>query len=280
MIEEPLQFGIGGRLFAILTMPEGSSHEAANRPVFVFLSSGLLHRIGPRRLYVRLARALAREGFSSLRVDLAGRGDSAPAGGLGDEQATAEDFEEIASVLESRLGAERLIIGGLCSAADDALRLAPKNSRVVGMLLLDPVCDRDRGFHVRKLFGKFMRSMTPACYSRWFKRRVRALTRERRTTMESTIDRLAIRSYPNREEMRAAFEAIRDRNGRVLSVFTSYATQYLNRSGQLERVLTVAGYQQFCTERFWPGAEHSFPLELHRQRLIEEVTTWAAAWAS
>ena len=80
--------------------------------------------------------------------------------------------------------------------------------------------------------------------------------------------------------MRSAFESIRDRQGRILSVFTSYATEYLNHAGQLGRVIRVDGYQQFCTELFWPGAEHSFTLELHRARLIEEVKTWAAPWTT
>ena len=46
--------------------------------MFVFLSAGLLHRVGPHGLHVRLARELAQMGFSSLRVDLAGTGDSPP----------------------------------------------------------------------------------------------------------------------------------------------------------------------------------------------------------
>lgn len=275
MIEEPLQFGEGGRLFGILTMPDGSSHTAADQPVFVFLSSGLLHRIGPRRLYVRLARELAQLGFSSLRVDLAGRGDSSPSPGLSDEQSTFEDYEEIVSVLESRLGSVRLILGGLCSAADDALRLAPANPRVVGLLLLDPVCERDKGFRLREIIRKYT---TPAQYGLSFKRRFMSPSKTDQGTAEPDIDRLAIRNYPEPDAMREAFDAIRDRRGRVLSVFTSYATDYLNQAGQLGRVMRVKGYQQFCTELFWPGAEHSFTLELHRARLLEEVRTWANDW--
>jgi pimeloyl-ACP methyl ester carboxylesterase len=275
MIEEPLQFGEGGRLFGILTVPEGPSHNASDKPVFVFLSSGLLHRIGPRRLYVRLARELAELGFSSLRVDLAGRGDSSPSPGLSDEQSTVEDYEEIVSALESRLGPVRLILGGLCSAADDALRLAPANPRVVGLLLLDPVCERDRGFRLREIIRKYT---TPAQYGLSFKRRFMPQSKTDQGTTDPEIDRLAIRNYPRAESMREAFDAIRERRGRVLSVFTSYATDYLNQAGQLGRVMQVKGYQKFCTELFWPGAEHSFTLELHRARLVEEVRTWVNAW--
>ena len=275
MIEEPLQFGEGGRLFGILTKPEGASNTATDLPVFVFLSSGLLHRIGPRRLYVRLARELAQQGFSSLRVDLAGRGDSAPSPGVSEELSLLKDYEEIVSVLESRMGPVRLVLGGLCSAADDALKLVPADSRITGLFLLDPVCDRDAGFHIRKLFRIFT---NPVQHALRVKRRLMSLSKSGPPKAEAKIDRLAIRNYPNTEEMREAFEAIRDRQGRVLSVFTSYAMAYLNQAGQLNRALRVQGFKQFCTTLFWPGAEHTFTLELHRARLIEEVRMWAEPW--
>jgi hypothetical protein len=143
LTEEPLQFGENGRMFGILTQPGVPLPNMLDLPVFVFLSSGLLHRVGPRRLYVRFARTLAEIGFTSLRVDLAGKGDSFPSPHLTTEQSLGEDFRNIVSVLAARLGRVRLVLGGLCSGADDAIRLAPSDSRIVGMVLLDAVCDRD-----------------------------------------------------------------------------------------------------------------------------------------
>ena len=55
LTEEPLQFGEGGRLFGILTLPGMPPRRAQELPVFVFLNAGLLHRVGPHRLHVRLA---------------------------------------------------------------------------------------------------------------------------------------------------------------------------------------------------------------------------------
>ena len=64
LTEEPLQFGAGGRLFGILTTPSEPRRNAQELPVFVFLTAGLLHRVGPYRLHVRLGRELAQMGFS------------------------------------------------------------------------------------------------------------------------------------------------------------------------------------------------------------------------
>ena len=275
LTEEPLQFGEGSRLFGILTIPSMPPRNAQPLPVFVFLSAGLLHRVGPARLHVRLARELARLGFSSLRVDLAGRGDSPPRPALTtNQQSVAADHEEIVRILESRLGRLPVVLAGLCSGADNAIRLTITDRRVVGMILLDPICFPEDGTRTRTVFMKYT---NPARYVGWLRRWFKALTAppgER----EERFDPLTLRDLPTREQLRAAFESIREREGQVLSVFTQYALQYYNRTGQLGRVLDVEGYRHFCTERFWPQAEHTYSLESHRRRLIDEVKTWAAGY--
>jgi hypothetical protein len=274
LTEEPLQFGEGGRLLGILTLPSLPPFNAQDLPVFVLLSAGSLHRVGPHRLHVRLGRELAQMGFSSLRVDLAGRGDSLPGPGLANQQSVATDFAEILAVLESRLGRLPLVLAGLCSGADNAIRLTLKEPRVVGMVLLDPVCFLDCGFRLRVAVA---RCTNPARHIAWLKRRFKALTRPRGKKQENdeSVDPLTFRDLPTREQLRASFEAIRERGGRVLSVFTDYAHGYYNKRGQLRRVLGVNGFQQFCTELFWPHVDHTYRLELHRRRLIEEIKTWA-----
>jgi pimeloyl-ACP methyl ester carboxylesterase len=277
LTEEPLQFGEGGRLFGILTLPSMTPRNAQELPVFVFLSAGLLHRVGPFRLHVRLARELAQMGFSSLRVDLAGTGDSPLRPGLTNQQSVAADFAEILAVLESRLGRLPLVLAGLCSGADNAIRLTLKEPRVVGMVLLDPICFPDDGFRARAVVLSVGNYTKPVRYIAWLKRRFKALTHSRGKKQEddNSVDPLTLRDLLTGEQLRTAIEAIRQRDGRVLSIFTSYALRYYNQTGQLGRVLSVNGYQQFCTELFWLQADHTYKLELHRRRLMEKIKTWA-----
>jgi len=276
LTEEPLQFGQGGRLFGILTLPSMPPCTAQPLPVFVFLTAGLVHRVGPNRLHVLLARELAQLGFSSLRVDLAGTGDSPTRPGLTNQQSVAADFEEILRVLDSRLGRLPLVLVGLCSGADNTTRLTPKEPRIVGMVLLDPICFSDHrvsGFRARVLTAKYT---NPTRYIAWLKRRFVALARGRgKKDEDRPVDGLTIRDLPTREQLQAAFESIRERQGRVLSIFTHYALGYYNHKGQLRRALDVNGYQHFCTELFWPQADHTYSLELHRRRVIEAIKTWA-----
>lgn len=275
MIEEPLQFGQAGRLFGILSLPSASPANSGILPIFIFLTAGLLHRIGPNRLHVHLARQLAQLGYSSLRVDLSGAGDSPRRTGLTYQQSVAADFEEILQVLDSRLGRFPLVLAGLCSGADNATRLAPREPRVVGMVLLDPICYPDRGitgFRARTLAAKYG---NPARYAAWLKRQLR---RPRRSPGKESVNRtfnpLSIRHLPTLEQQQAAFAAVQARGGRVLSIFTHYSVGYYNHVGQLGRSLRVNGYEQFCTELFWPQVDHTYSIELHRRRLAEAVKTW------
>jgi alpha/beta superfamily hydrolase len=138
--EEPMMFGSSHRLFGVLVSPR-ADRVRADRPAVIMANAGTVHRIGPHRLYVDLARELAELGFYTLRMDLSGIGDSAvgtspenlcyPATGLA-------DCQEGMSVLASRLGIERFIIAGLCSGGDIAFQLGIKDPRVAGVVMMNP----------------------------------------------------------------------------------------------------------------------------------------------
>ena len=272
--ETPLQFGECGRLFAILTEPSHVSDNAETRPVFVFLNSGLVQRIGPCRLYLRLARALAKNGISSLRVDLSGIGDSPSRAGLTLRESVVADFTDIASVVQDRLGPASLVLVGLCSGADNAIHLVDKHPSVIGLVLLDPVCNRDKGFEVRAL-KSYLRecSTNPTLPLKIFLRRLRSFLRGSRP-----IDPLSYRALPTTDEMKRAFELIAQRDGRALSIFTRYALSYYNEPGQLGRSLEIPAPSTVCDEILWRDVEHTYTLEVHRERVIKAVVDWAARW--
>jgi hypothetical protein len=275
LIEEPVQIGEGGRLSGVLTFPCRADSDRTELPVFVFINAGLVHRVGPYRLYVLLARDLSRIGIHSLRIDLAGKGDSPARPGLNRRQSLPVDYEEIVRGLEKRLGHVRLVLAGLCSGSDDAIWLAPNDARIVGLLLLDPICFRDRGFRTRAFFLNYGHV---ARYTAWLKRRLKMLIFRPRED-DARIDPMTIRETPTLEELRSAFGSVRERKGRVLSVFTEYALPFYNQAGQLGRILEFGENPQWCTELFWPETEHTYELDLHRRRLIDTVRNWAGGFA-
>src|SRR5215472_19382863 len=74
MTEEAVQFGSLRSLAGIVS---STSEKNEDKPGVILLNPGIVHRVGPGRIYVKIARALAAKGFVVLRFDFSGIGDSA-----------------------------------------------------------------------------------------------------------------------------------------------------------------------------------------------------------
>jgi alpha-beta hydrolase superfamily lysophospholipase len=139
--EHPLFFGPAARMFGLLTRPPPGRQSRA-RPAIVLLNAGTVHRIGPHRLYVRLARAWAALGFFTFRVDLSGIGDSPPADGAPENlcypPSGIADVQAAMRALENELGIERFVLVGLCSGADLAFQTAFRDPRAAGAIMMNP----------------------------------------------------------------------------------------------------------------------------------------------
>src|SRR5207302_190015 len=73
--EQAVFLGQTNTLVGVVTDP-GQPHGELPHTAFVFLNAGLVHHVGPNRLYVTAARRLAALGFVGLRFDFSGIGDS------------------------------------------------------------------------------------------------------------------------------------------------------------------------------------------------------------
>lgn len=136
MKEVPVGFGHKATLRGIVTQPAGA--PAAGLPAVVFLNSGLVHHVGPHRLYVKAARDLAERGHLVLRMDLSGVGDSDKrADNLRFERAAVEDARTGLELLAQRFGAQRFGLAGLCSGAEISFKTALEDERVVGALMIN-----------------------------------------------------------------------------------------------------------------------------------------------
>jgi alpha-beta hydrolase superfamily lysophospholipase len=171
--EQVLLFGPGKSLAGVVTEPSPEARRSA-LPAVVLLNAGLVHRVGPNRLHVRLARRLAAAGLVVVRFDLSGIGDSRPTperSGFA-ERAVAE-ARACLDLLASTRGATRFVAGGLCSGADNALVAAGDDPRIVGLALLDPVSAPSAGQLVDSYRGRFLR---PASWVRLLTGRSEAWT--------------------------------------------------------------------------------------------------------
>ena len=132
--EEAILFGASGTLVGILCRPSG---PVPGRPAFLFLNAGVNHRVGPSGLYTKLARALAAQGFASLRFDYSGLGDSpARTDQLPAWQSVQLETAEAIERLEQE-GIAQVVPLGICSGAINAYMTAQNDPRVVGAVLIN-----------------------------------------------------------------------------------------------------------------------------------------------
>lgn len=135
MREHAKLFGSSRSLVGIVTAPD--SKPVADSVAVVLLNAGVVHRVGPNRLYVTLARRLAESGFIVLRFDHSGIGDSLPREDtLPFEQSAIVEAQEAMDLLEAEEGCNRFILVGMCSGTLTAFRTAYRDQRVVGAALL------------------------------------------------------------------------------------------------------------------------------------------------
>src|SRR5829696_4050261 len=134
--ERAVLFGEARTLVGIVTEPpQGAARDTA----FLMLNAGVVHRVGPNRIYVTAARRLAEQGFVVVRFDLSGLGDS---GSRRDsvpfDQASVLETRDVMSAIERDYGISRFVTTGLCSGAVVAFRAAVSDPRVLGSVLINP----------------------------------------------------------------------------------------------------------------------------------------------
>ena len=148
ILDQAVMIGVRKTLVGIMTQPV--DYEPNDRPVFLILNSGIIHRVGHHRMYVTLARALAGVGYPVLRFDLSGIGDSeSREDGLSMLDAALADVREAVDWLFTVRRARKVILVGLCSGADQALVYGISDRRVCGLVLLDPSIPPTRQYRLR-----------------------------------------------------------------------------------------------------------------------------------
>lgn len=134
--ETPIEIGTVG-MVGILCRPRKAPTPG---PVVLLLNTGANHRVGAARMSVTVARRLAAQGVTSLRLDLSGLGDSPTRPGLRDnllyDEAATRDAREAIDWLEDH-GFARVMMVGLCGGAFVAFHAGAADPRVDGLVMIN-----------------------------------------------------------------------------------------------------------------------------------------------
>jgi alpha-beta hydrolase superfamily lysophospholipase len=140
LIERPTILRPDPLLFGIVTLP--AQGEIRRRGV-ILLNSGGDHHIGPRRLHVSLAREWAKHGYTVLRLDLSGLGDSAARRGHPRNEVfpvdAIDDIRAAVELMRNRYGLRDITLAGICSGASHAVRAGMEGVAINRVLAINPL---------------------------------------------------------------------------------------------------------------------------------------------
>jgi len=277
--ERVARFGAGSGLVGIVTEPEART-RAADAPVAIFLNSGIIHRVGASRLYVQMARRLAADGFTSLRFDFSGIGDSeARRDALRFEESAILEVQSAMNYLEESVEGRTFVLAGLCSGADMAHEVGAVDPRVVGLVQLDPYAYRTWRWLVRYYGPRIFR---PGVWRNSVRVRWKALMERLRPPEDDGSSAVFVapeyrRVLPPRQTVETRIAAMTDRGVRFFVCFTGDEWRFLYAGQYAESYPSVA-FRDRLTVRHLPEASHTFAEVPNQITVSTEVARWFSIW--
>lgn len=272
-----------GPLVGTLTMP--SSDSTGGAWAAVLLNSGHLHRVGPGRSYVELARRLASSGTTVLRLDFSGIGDSPgrPSSGPYDAR-RLEEARAAFDHLQRELGIRHFVPMGICSGADTAFELARHDARVSAAALIngrltDATIYLDAEAELRRRWktrGYRRRLLSPSSWLRLLTGRS-DLTSLARTVI-APIRKRSAPSLPKQARL-ASLEELSRNGTKLLLVFSEGAIMWELLEHWLVDPAHWLRELGMSVERL-RDADHVFTPIRSRQRLFEIIEDWLATATS
>lgn len=272
MKEYACQFGEQGRLNGIVTQP--SSAKTATIAL-ILVTAGLTAKAGPFRLYTQLAREAAKKGFTTLRFDLGGIGNSQQIhAGYPLKVRTDLDIKAAVDFMESTYSIQSFVLGGLCSGAEDSFRYAIKDHRVEGVFLLDGHAYVTRGWWINHIISrKFLIGLT-----RRILRKLHLFKSPDNVNQGSELegDQGGFINYQQMdiEESTAILKNLLDRNTKLHYVYTGGLIDIFNHKGQFYQMYPNIDFKNLVTLTHFPYMGHIQVFEQDRQELIVDICDW------
>ncbi|MBK8743124.1 MAG: alpha/beta fold hydrolase [Betaproteobacteria bacterium] len=261
MIERSIAFGADGGLIGTLCLPSALGTDGIGVGQILF-NAGVVHRIGPHRLNVKLARSLASRGVASIRFDLSGQGDSARASGnLAFEQQAVIDIRSAMDALEEEANVHRFALLGYCSGGWHSYATALADDRLAGILMYDSYYYLTwRSGLIRRLLSIRRHGWTKAVGG-WVGRRVMALLRRIGPRADAAFVERPAQSYglvqaPPKMEFAAGLRKIHAKGTNVTVMYSGGSRHYTYRD-QFQDAFRHTGVTDFVQHDYFPDIGHT-----------------------
>lgn len=262
----------GDALLGIAHVPEVPSDIGV-----VVIVGGPQYRVGSHRQFVHLARGLAAAGFTTLRFDAAGTGDSA--GSFEGFEHLSADVRAAIDALQREIPAvRRVVLWGLCDGASAALLYLDDtgDQRVQGVCLANPWV-RDATslarMQVKHYFGQ--RLAQPAFWMKLLRGEVGT------AALKGWWQAHRLARAPTARAIRGAQTPYQVRMARAWSAFTGSSLLLLSGNDYTAKEFVMRMSTEgaaWPTDRMapvhLPDEDHTFSSLEGKRRVLEEVLTW------
>jgi pimeloyl-ACP methyl ester carboxylesterase len=278
VIERVRRFGDDQTLVGIVTEPPAG---VVPRAAVVLLNAGVVHRVGPNRMHVEIARGLAPLGLVVARVDLSGLGDSdSRRDNTPFERAAVLETQAVMTALAAQYGVSRFVTAGLCSGAVVAFNTAVADQRVCGAVLINP-----QGFVSSAEWNTYIVSKARA-RKYWRQKLLSPKSWRKALTGKSQYRLLA-------GVMKRRAESLVTRNEAVTQVADGLAAQFAGLQARRTRVLLACSEDDLGIEYVkeilgrgfarngsidtvtLPRGDHSLTMAISRRQFQSAVEQWA-----
>ena len=287
MTETCCQFGPQRELAGIITEPD-AIHAGTG---LILINAGLVPKHGPYRLYAELARHLAQQGVRTLRFDLGDIGDSRSSQpGCALEERTRQEVSAAIEELCNNQTPRSIVLGGLCSGAEDAFRCAETDTRVSRLILIDPFSFETSGWlwHDRLyrlargvLLGLGLHRSGGNLLARWTRNAsaTNAATESTRglvntSAAQKPTDESSRLNYKHmgRPQASRVLKTLIARGVHVHFIYTGGMRPGFNHAGQLAEMFSDIDFRGKVTLDYFPRLDHMQPLRAERNRLVETIS--------
>jgi pimeloyl-ACP methyl ester carboxylesterase len=249
-------------------------------PAVVILNAGIIHRVGPHRMFVRLSRLLAGQRRTVVRFDLSGIGDSEPRNdGLAPLEAALADLREVLDSLETTRQIKQVVLVGLCSGADHSVIYGGSDPRVVGLVLIDPSVPRTWRYYAHHYGRRIFRlrswlNFTTGRHPMWrqLKHSIGGAAEEPAAEPADFLQTREVRAF-----LQNAYQRVVNAGIEILAVFTGDRESQYNYREQLLEAFPAVRFGTLLQLHYYEKATHTFTDVSDREALLRLIVEWMGA---
>ena len=276
MIEQSLIFGPERHLVGTVTLPE---QPVVGQVMLLLTNAGVIPRVGPHRVNVKLARHFAQQGIAAMRFDLSGLGDSRRSSSrLPTGEQFVADTRAAMDLAEQRYGCNRFFMIGFCSGADIAYLTALEDPRLRALVMWDSYVYPNTKAKLLGFAHRIRRHGLALAFvkaARYFGATLQSRKVSAETAGEPEGPVIFGRTrMPPRDEFGQRIHSLVERGAEVYFIYSGGEPDWYNYRGQFHDMFREFGFVDEVAYDYLEQSDHTLTQPHAQTALIEHAQRW------